>query len=47
MNSIFWNRKIIVDRRQKLKSEKILVYVQKPRLKIPFQNSISDHGPTD
>ncbi len=32
-----------IETRQKLESEKIRVYAQKPRLKMPFTNSISGH----
>jgi hypothetical protein len=32
-----------VETRQKLESEKTRVYAQKPRLKMPFKNSISGH----
>jgi hypothetical protein len=43
MNSILWNGKMRVENqtKAKLESEKTRVYARKPRLKLPFKNSIS------
>ncbi len=41
MNSILWNGKMRIENQKKLNSEKTWVNAQKPRLKMPFKNSIS------
>jgi hypothetical protein len=41
MNSILYKGKKRVENQTKLESENTRVYVQKPRLKMPFKNSIS------